>query len=328
MSCNAWNHPPNCTCGWGGVFYGLGVRTERYYWQVSDSYTNPNATCPTCRARVFYYESPFGGKVYFDHMGPPWPKHPCMDVHQERMRMELRNVQTHSTRKLQLPKIQIEDGWMPVYCSDVKSSTELSGCVVLSLFETENRKFLFIDYPREKIDVRSPILIRRVKHAAHYEISTLSLRDSSPSELRLLAFTSISELKRFSTELLAVKEPRANIHSLSETFRKVDEDPQPVKKKIKYDPNREVKVTVIGRRAKVVDEETGEEKIRLEENKLGEQALNSAKAKRREDVIKKREDRKSKREAREQEEKNKAKPRFQTALELAFAKVEVNRSKG
>jgi hypothetical protein len=251
-----------------------------------------------------------------------------MDIHQERMRMELRNMQTHSTRKLQLPKIQIEDGWMPVYCSDVKSSTELSGCVVLSLFETENRKFLFIDYPREKIDVRSPILIRRVKHAAHYEISTLSLRDSSPSELRLLAFTSISELKRFNTELLAVKEPISNNHSSSETFRKVDEDPQPIKRKIKYDPNREVKVTVIGRRAKVVDEETGEEKIRLEENNLGEQAPNSAKAKRREDVIKKREDRKSKREAREQEEKNKGKPRFQTALELAFAKVEVKRPKG
>jgi hypothetical protein len=251
-----------------------------------------------------------------------------MDIHQARMRSEFRNVQTHSTSNLQAPKIQIENGWMPVYCSEVKSSIELSGCIVLSLFETENRKFLFIDYPIEKIDVRSPILIRRVKHAAHYEISTLSLRDSSPSELRLLAFKTISELKRFNTELLAVKEPIANSQPSSASFRKKEEDPQPVKKKNKYDPNREVKVTVIGRRAKVVDEATGEEKIQLEENLLNEQELSSAKVKRREDVIRKREERKSKREAKEREEKNKVKPRFRTALELAFAKVEVKLSKG
>jgi hypothetical protein len=27
--------------------------------------------------QVYYYESPYGGRVFFDSLGPPWPKHPC-----------------------------------------------------------------------------------------------------------------------------------------------------------------------------------------------------------------------------------------------------------
>ncbi len=322
MTCNAWNHPPNCTCGWGGVFYGLGIRTERYYWQVSDSYTNPNATCPKCRARVFYYESPFGGKVYFDHMGPPWPKHPCMDLYQERMQVESGIGQSQSANKLQGPKIEIEDGWIPVYCSEVKSSKELSGCIEFSLYETENRKHLYAEYPRDKIDVRSPILIRRVKAATYYEISTLSLRDATPSELRLLAFTSISELQKFKIKVVDDEKFVISKQQLSASNKQADEAVKPKKRKVQYDPNREVKVTVIGRREKVVDEVTGEEKIRLEKKLLEEQALASEKARRRAEVMRKRAERKSKREARELEAKSKAKPRIQTALELAFAKAE------
>ena len=41
--------------------------------------TNPNARCPVCGAAVYFYQSPDGGKVYFDELGHPWPKHPCMD---------------------------------------------------------------------------------------------------------------------------------------------------------------------------------------------------------------------------------------------------------
>lgn len=92
MGCNAWNHPPNCNCGWGGVWYGsnnrdgwlLNKRTKRdlgYQKATSDSlaggYTDPNALCPVCGAAVYFYESPYGGKIFFDELGPPWPKHPC-----------------------------------------------------------------------------------------------------------------------------------------------------------------------------------------------------------------------------------------------------------
>jgi hypothetical protein len=28
---------------------------------------------------VFFYQNSFGSRVFFDELGPPWPKHPCTD---------------------------------------------------------------------------------------------------------------------------------------------------------------------------------------------------------------------------------------------------------
>jgi len=42
-------------------------------------FTNPNASCPVCGAPVYFYQSSQGGRVFFDELGPPWPKHPCTD---------------------------------------------------------------------------------------------------------------------------------------------------------------------------------------------------------------------------------------------------------
>ncbi|MGR9134766.1 hypothetical protein [Rhizobium leguminosarum] len=40
---------------------------------------NPNARCPFCGVAVFFYANAAGSRVYFDDLGPPWPKHPCTD---------------------------------------------------------------------------------------------------------------------------------------------------------------------------------------------------------------------------------------------------------
>jgi hypothetical protein len=47
-------------------------------WHI-DSFVNPNARCPVCGASVFYYCNENGSSVFFDELGPPWPKHPCTD---------------------------------------------------------------------------------------------------------------------------------------------------------------------------------------------------------------------------------------------------------
>jgi hypothetical protein len=38
------------------------------------SFTKPTI-CDICRAECFYYENEYGSKVFFDELGPPWPKH-------------------------------------------------------------------------------------------------------------------------------------------------------------------------------------------------------------------------------------------------------------
>lgn len=56
------------------------------------AFVNPNALCPVCGDRVFFFQSRFGGRVFFDALGWPWPKHPCTDnrASQTRQVQELR----------------------------------------------------------------------------------------------------------------------------------------------------------------------------------------------------------------------------------------------
>jgi hypothetical protein len=102
VPCNAHNHPASCDCGWGGVWYGNvpyggGARTFRCEDEQDSSspravsidrlveadspqsLTIPNAKCPVCGCRVFFYQNEYGSRVFFDDLGPPWPKHRCTD---------------------------------------------------------------------------------------------------------------------------------------------------------------------------------------------------------------------------------------------------------
>ena len=99
MGCNAANHGWSCNCGFGGDTGGRGgrrfpilpaaspLRAPGYgaRWGYSsrsgpyESFTRPNAKCPVCGATVFFYQSPSGGRVFFDALGAPWQKHPCTD---------------------------------------------------------------------------------------------------------------------------------------------------------------------------------------------------------------------------------------------------------
>jgi hypothetical protein len=81
MPCNGNGHPPDCNCGWGGVFYGAdGVSYSLQHWQRPESHTNPNTKCRHCGQGVYFYRSPDGGSVFFDELGSPWPKHQCMGM--------------------------------------------------------------------------------------------------------------------------------------------------------------------------------------------------------------------------------------------------------
>ncbi|QDU05475.1 hypothetical protein V6x_52120 [Gimesia chilikensis] len=48
--------------------------------RVAACFVRPNATCPVCGERVFYYQNDNGSRVFFDELGPPWPKHPCTET--------------------------------------------------------------------------------------------------------------------------------------------------------------------------------------------------------------------------------------------------------
>lgn len=82
MSSRGHNHPRYCACR-----FCQPRSLARDRQTTSDlvsvvgtrhSYTAPT-TCPICGDAVFLYQSEHGGRVFFDELGPPWPKHPCTD---------------------------------------------------------------------------------------------------------------------------------------------------------------------------------------------------------------------------------------------------------
>ena len=91
--CNAWNHDAGCPCGWGGEgstgSVGHVPNTPsishpppgtRFTWQYSESDCCAHSKCPRCGDAVFFVRHN-GGSVYLDlPLGPPWPKHHCMDT--------------------------------------------------------------------------------------------------------------------------------------------------------------------------------------------------------------------------------------------------------
>ncbi len=46
---------------------------------IRGSWTQPNSKCPVCGAAVYCYQPESGGRILFDQLGPPWPKHECID---------------------------------------------------------------------------------------------------------------------------------------------------------------------------------------------------------------------------------------------------------
>ena len=186
MGCNAWNHPSGCTCGWGGVYYGrattpalqsLSRSTARQVWR---SFVNPNARCPVCKAPVFYYQSENGGRVFFDQLGWPWPKHPCTDRPTWRwpagtgFRLKEDEVKEPS----QAPGWQRE-GWVPVARFErtagrptPKSKDSLTGAIVWSAEDASELKVLWQRRSNFKFNWDGPVMMRpdpRSRHCMEFE---------------------------------------------------------------------------------------------------------------------------------------------------------------
>jgi hypothetical protein len=92
-----FNHYSDCTCGWCVNYGRMSHRTRvrllddlrhrdavsllkrNQARSISGCYVNPNAKCPVCGDAVYFYANQHGSRVFFDDLGPPWPKHPCTD---------------------------------------------------------------------------------------------------------------------------------------------------------------------------------------------------------------------------------------------------------
>lgn len=93
-----YNHYPSCLCGWCyktrgngysersriiSAFRDFSAHSVLVRAGVTGSWTacfvSPNASCPVCGAKVYFYQNSHGSRVFFDELGWPWPKHSCTD---------------------------------------------------------------------------------------------------------------------------------------------------------------------------------------------------------------------------------------------------------
>lgn len=57
------------------------LRQARAHSGATARLVRPNGECPVCKQPVFFYQNANGSRVFFDELGPPWPKHPCTAFH-------------------------------------------------------------------------------------------------------------------------------------------------------------------------------------------------------------------------------------------------------
>jgi len=160
MACNGYNHGSNCNCGWGGMFHAS-IRalyaSAFEHWGKAESYTVPNARCPVCHANVFFYAAANGGRVYFDELGPPWPKHPCTDTR------SYTGPRAPIKQAINPRPIPMKKGWWAIPVTKVHRHDSHCHVTVMTVGDPRDQKYLFCWDPDGVLMTPGPRLLSACK---------------------------------------------------------------------------------------------------------------------------------------------------------------------
>lgn len=206
--CNAWHHPINCRCGWGGEGHlgrssgGVGAEdtplssypawVKAKYRSESTGYTVPNARCPHCLANVYFYQSPDGGRVFFDELGPPWPKHPCTDVDRrmpKALGSERMSPVAATASNTQRGYAWQQDEWAPFIC-DSLAIVPPGLCAAIGGLFNDAHIALFVT--EKSLVVRAPYQLKG-KDKSTFLLSTVQCQDGSFKVFKLIAYRHLAD---------------------------------------------------------------------------------------------------------------------------------------
>lgn len=207
MGCNAWNHASNCNCGWGGIghkgrrsasnSFGSNPPIIRTYRDLQLGFTIPNVHCPVCGVLVFFYTSPYDGRVFFDSLGPPWPKHGCTDTGQPLVYTS----DTSKTTELPVDKAA-NNSWLPSLCLSIESTNSDKSIQKLSGYIHEDKKTLFVRVTG--LSEHAPFVIQ-VDEQKYIWLSTVISDRGQLTSKQFRAFEFESDLRSLLTDVKSTR---------------------------------------------------------------------------------------------------------------------------
>jgi len=184
-----------------------------------ESFTIPGAKCPVCGDTVFFYQSCNGGKVYFDELGPPWPKHPCTN-------REINTEQIVSkTNAKNMDFLWQKNNWMPFLVSDISSknkSYRLKGIL------GKNDKIIYVKKGKWALSKKFPFFLRKEKHG--YSLATVLVdKDGNTTSLEV---QTANPQQKTSSKKKSVK--KSNLVEHSKQTALIYDCPRPITRKRRY----------------------------------------------------------------------------------------------
>jgi len=189
MACNGHNHSPYCNCGWGGGNRGyknprpktkkstkiIKKNNRKYNYipkiETYKSFTVPNVQCNCCGQKIFFYQSPYEGKVFFEELGPPWKKHCCEP---QCCKSSKKNIPKPIEKHINIDKKSTWERrkWIPcIIISETIINTHINKVTVKSVVDM-NQYIFFIQKNFFKFNFRKGFIISLKKqNELKYEIS-------------------------------------------------------------------------------------------------------------------------------------------------------------
>lgn len=157
-----------------------------------ETFAKPNARCPVCGASVYFYSNEHGSRVFFDELGPPWPKHPCTANEPDAQRTEARR-----SFPVALPQSEVQNLHVSSHSvvGDYDASSYLN---------------------KYKIWPLSSWVISKATQSARLGVSAYRVWSTSSSEDKLVMTTSVSVLPEGSAVFLSTNFiHHLDLHSLT-----------------------------------------------------------------------------------------------------------------
>ena len=188
-----YNHYSWCNCGWcvkdRGYRYTspktkavtntkiVKKSTNEYHYipkiETYKSFTIPNVYCNCCGLPIFFYQSPYGGRVFFEELGPPWIKHCCEPKCCESTKENIPNRIIHrESINLDKKSTWEKDAWIPcIIVDEIIINTHIKKIIVKSAIDMCEYTF-FIQKDFLKFELQNDfILFLKKQNELMYEIS-------------------------------------------------------------------------------------------------------------------------------------------------------------